>query len=118
MFLTTTMRMSWKHNMRSWVFNSKTYNLNDEPFILGMTQRLTEMLKDISPTAHLVAVNNGFKLTISADRIPDSYKATLIKEEDEGAWYRFENGEKGWLAPIIGLMTKSFPIVLYFRVEL
>ena len=118
MFLTKTMRVIWKHRMRSWVFNSKTYDIRDEPFILGMTQRLNEMLKGISLTAHQTAVNEGFKLTISAARIPDAFKATLIKEEADGAWYRFENGEKGWLGPVMEIMFKSLPIVLYFGVEL
>ena len=118
MFSTRTMKVKWKHRMRSWVFDDKTDNLKDEPFILGMTLRLNEMLKSISGSAHQNAVNNGFKLTISATPFPDSYKATLIKEEDDGAWYRFENGEKGWLGPQMKVMLKSFPIAIYFKVEL
>ena len=118
MFSIQTMRVNWNHKMRSWVFDNDAHGIKDEPFILGTSSRLTEMLKEISLTAHHTAVNNGFQLTISAHRIPNGYKATLIKEEDEGAWYRFDNGESGWLGPLMKIILKSFPIALYFTVEL
>ena len=118
MFSMQTMWITWNHNMRSWVFNHKQHGVKDEPFILGFSNCLTEILKSISDTAHHTAVNNGFRLTFSEKPIPSAFKATLIKHEDDGAWYQFHNGKKGWVGPIVERILKSFPLVLYLKVSL
>jgi hypothetical protein len=113
-----TMWVTWKHKMRSFVFDHKELGIVDEPFVLQSSLRLKELLREISDVALHNAVNYGFRLTISAKEIPSAFKATLVKHEDDGAWYRFENGKQGWFGPIFETILREFPIVLYLRLDL
>ncbi len=119
MHLIQTMWVTWKHKMRSFVFDHEALGIRDEPFVHRFSIRLKEVLKSISDTALHNAVNNGFRLTLSNKPLPSCIEATLVKHSEGGAWYRFENSKEGWLGPVIGEMfSQEFPLVLYMSVDL
>ncbi len=100
------------HN-ETWVFDDKRVNLYQEPFVAGVPEIISHIVKDI-PSA-----KNGFRLLFSANPFPD-YQMKLIwqREEEGGNWYYSESLKmEGWLCPALFKYYKKAPKEIYVKAE-
>lgn len=96
----------------TWVFDDPSRNLTREPFVSGVPEILTELVKPI-PNA-----KNGFRLLFSARPFP-GYQAqyTRVESEYSGTWYQTDEGKTGWLCPALFKYFSKAPENLFVRAE-
>ncbi len=96
-----------------WVFDDDRVGLVREPFVSGVPEIISVLVKDI-PNAE-----KGFKLLFSANPFP-GYQAELvwIKEEYGGNWYRWKKHNlEGWLCPAMFKYFGATPDKIYCKAE-
>jgi len=109
-------------HMGTWVFDDPQAELQQEPFVSGADDILTELvtLYDI-PNAR-----DGFKLLFSDNPFPGyQAKGTWLREEipgdpSGGNWYQSEVGGRemeGWLCPALFKYFDEAPKEIYVKVE-
>src|SRR3954467_14856352 len=81
----------------TWVFDDEGYGLVREPFVMGASQMIDELVKD------LPGAQKGFRLTFSGNQFPGYQKEVQrVREEYGGNWYRDpQTGTEGWLCPAL-----------------
>ena len=104
----------WWNN--TWVFDDEATGLVREPFVAGIPEMITEMVKGI-PDAR-----KGFRCLFSAEKFPGSQLELKRIEGSEpsygGTWYqKVGTKEEGWLCPALFKYFTSAPPRLYARGE-
>ena len=97
----------------TWVFDDPAVGLVREPFVSGVPEMITELVKDI-PTAR-----TGFRLLFSAEPFP-GHQAVFHRTRPEygGTWYRHAASDaEGWLCPALFKYFDQAPERLYARAE-
>src|SRR3990172_6723475 len=85
----------------TWVFDDESVELVAEPFVSGIPEMITEMVKDI-PNA-----KKGFQREL-----------IWVREEYEGSWYRLaKTKQEGWLCPAMFHYFEKAPKRLYVTAE-
>jgi len=97
----------------TWVFDDERVNLYKEPFVAGIPEMISHIIKDI-PNA-----KSGFRLLFSAQPFPGyQMKLTWRRKEKGGNWYLSEELRKeGWLCPALFKYYKKAPKELYAKAE-
>ena|SRR3990170_124449 len=97
----------------TWVFDDESVELVAEPFVSGIPEMITEMVKDI-PNA-----KKGFRMTFSAGKFPGFQRELIwVREEYEGSWYRLaKTKQEGWLCPAMFHYFEKAPKRLYVTAE-
>lgn len=100
----------------AWVFDDARFGLVREPFVLGMSEMIDELVKKagLGPEAE-----KGFRLIFSARPFPGHQAEIRRLEEDCGGfWYEFADGSmKGWLCPATLHFFSEHPERIYARAE-
>lgn len=97
-----------------WVFDDEDVGLLREPFILGMSEMVSEMVRDV-PRAE-----EGFCMYFSTAPLPTDgvFHLKYMAHEAEGAWYRnVETRMCGWLCPATLFYFEWFPPEIYIKAE-
>jgi hypothetical protein len=97
----------------TWAFDDPAVGLEREPFVSGMPEIITRMVRDI-PNAR-----DGFRLLFSARSFPGyQLSLTRTREDEGGYWYRADdNGEEGWLCPSLFKYFETAPPRLFAKAE-
>lgn len=97
----------------TWVFDDEAVGLVAEPFVSGIPEMITEMVKDI-PNA-----GKGFRMIFSAGKFPGFQRELIwVREEYGGNWYRLANGQsEGWLCPALFHYFENAPKRLCVKAE-
>jgi len=99
----------------TWVFDDPSTGLVREPFVCGIPEMISRMVKDV-PNAR-----SGFRLLFSGTEFPGHQAAfDLVREESGGAWYRGRGqvaGMEGWLCPALFKYFENAPKVIYAKAE-
>jgi hypothetical protein len=110
----------------TWVFDDEDVGLHREPFVSGVPEILSEMVKDI-PNAKA-----GFRLLFSESPFPGfQAQFSFIKSEFGGSWYKgslqgqkaesaqgeVEGQVEGWLCSALFKYYSDAPQHLYVRAE-
>ena len=97
----------------TWVFDDERVNLFREPFVAGIPEMISHIVKDI-PDA-----KNGFRLLFSANPIPGyQIKLTWLRREGGGNWYYSDDLKmEGWLCPTLFKYFKKAPKEIYAKAE-
>jgi len=95
----------------TWCFDDPTVGLRAEPFVQGVPEILSRLVKDI-PDARA-----GFRLLFSVSEFPGyQLRATKVRDDCGGAWYRTEDSE-GWLCHALFKYFDQAPDELFVRAE-
>jgi hypothetical protein len=97
----------------TWVFDDPAVGLNREPFVCGIPEMISDMVKDI-PDAE-----KGFRLLFSTQPFPEyTHKLTWRRGDKNGNWYYCEQCDKeGWLCPGLFRYYQEAPKVIYGKAE-
>lgn len=112
----------YKHN-GLWCFTDKERDLFHEPFVLGMSEIITAVIKDFQ----LGSDENNYRIIFSSSKFPQ-YQGHLYSQYPEhgGNWYCLttvlesepsQDDLKGWLCPATLKFFEMFPKAIYFKVE-
>jgi len=101
----------WYHG--TWVFDDPAVGLEREPFVLGVSEMIDHLVRDI-PDAR-----SGFRLVFSPRRFPGcQQEAIWVREESGGNWYRTDSPHmEGWLCPALFRYFSSAPERLFVKAE-
>ena len=98
-----------------WQFDDARYGIVAEPFVLGMSEIISEYLPKGKETCTAIFSLNEF---------PGCETLTLTEEMSNGGWYYVSDsaypgiqGMKGWLCPVTRVYLNDIPEKIYFRVE-
>lgn len=107
-----------------WCFTDDSRDLLHEPFVLGMSEIITHVIK----LFNIGSEQDYFRITFSSNKFPQHQgKLYYQYSEYDGAWYCLntikdenpnENDLKGWLCPATLKFFEIFPKSIYFKVEL
>jgi len=98
----------------TWVFDDEATGLVKEAFVMGVP----EILEDLHRKEGIEHPETGFRLFFSDNPFPShQIKATWLREEGNGNWYRTEDGKEGWLCPALFKYFRTAPEHLYLRAE-
>jgi hypothetical protein len=100
----------------TWVFDDASVGLVREPFVAGIPEIITEMVKQAG--LDLKKARKGFRLLFSAEAFPACHQFTWLREEFGGNWYRHGlTGREGWLCPALFKYFSKAPRALYAKAE-
>jgi hypothetical protein len=97
----------------TWVFDDAAVGLKQEPFIQGIPEMITTLVKGI-PNAR-----KGFKLLFSAAPFPQ-YQIELVwaREDMGGNWYHQKGQtQEGWLCPSLYKYFQQAPPGIFVKAE-
>ena len=100
-----------------WVFDDEHHGLQAEAFVCGMSEIITQALRDndIDPKD----VRDGFRLTFSPYAYPKhTHSLTWTGEAYDGNTYICDqNKMEGWLCPALFCYFDNAPEKLYFHTD-
>lgn len=107
-----------------WCFTDTKRDLTHEPFVLGMSEIITHVIKEFK----LGSDEDNYRVIFSEDKFP-GYQGYLYYQYPEhgGNWYCLtttlqsepsQDDLKGWLCPATLKFFEMFPKSIYFKVEL
>jgi hypothetical protein len=94
----------------TWFFDRPDLGVFQEPFVNGMPQIISSIYEKQNGT---VQHDSRIVITFSENQFPGAEALELIKEECNGAWYRYGERE-GWLCPVLKLFYPVPPAKLWF----
>jgi hypothetical protein len=112
-------RPYWLPETGEWAFDDEARGLEREPFVLGASERITELLGDSLGWRGLEKARQGGFLLLFSERPFDAYQARyyLVREEGGGHVYQDDWGREAWLCPALLKFFDEAPHALYARVE-
>ena len=111
-----------------WVFDDERTQIKDEPFVQGMSEMITRLVKHKG----LENPEEGFKLVFSGEDMESDTVLEWIRSDNRdakpgvpgssslGNWYRATIAGlrmEGWLCPALGCYFKASPEKIYIRAE-
>ena len=101
------MQLNLYKNHTTWMFDDPAHQILAEPFVLGMSEIITERI----PT------NDRCTLLFSLNPFPGSHSLNLLNEEADGGWYREpELDMQGWLCPVTRVYCGGMPGKIHYRI--
>ena len=89
------------------MFDDPAHQILAEPFVLGMSEIITERI----PT------NDRCTLLFSLNPFPGSHSLNLLNMEADGGWYREpELDMQGWLCPVTRVYCGGMPGKIHYRI--
>jgi hypothetical protein len=96
----------------TWVFDDPSRDLVREPFVSGVPEILSDLVKEI-PNA-----KSGFRLLFSSQPFPGlQAHYRKLNSEYSGTWYSTDDGRSGWLCPALFKYFPKAPNDIYVRAE-
>jgi len=93
----------------TWCFDDNTFNITREPFVLGMSEIISNYLPEDAKKCNIIFSHSEF---------PTCETLTLDYEEANGGWYTVESNQmRGWLCPVTRVYMRSIPQKIYFKVN-
>lgn len=91
----------------TWCFDDETFDINREPFVMGMSQIISSYLPKDAEKCEFIFSHKPF---------PGCDALTLEKEEMGGGWYKVESKNmRGWLCPVTRIYMGCIPENIYFQ---
>jgi len=106
----------WLPDSRCWVFDDERTGLQQEAFVLGASEMITELVKD---QKLLPAAKYGFRMVFSHQQLPNTHRVLLRLYEDAGGWWyrQLDNNAECWLCPALFKYFDEAPEHLFVRAE-
>ena len=112
----------YKH-IGSWCFTDHDRGLRHEPFVLGMTEMIDQIITEFK----LGDLVGPYRVIFSMNKFP-KHQGYLFYQysEHNGVWYALstvknpeisEESPKGWLCPATLEFFDFFPKTIYFKIE-
>lgn len=99
----------------TWMFDDDAYDIKAEPFVLG----ISEIISDYLPKG-----KDKCRMIFSLNEFPTCDALKLKKEEANGGWYVVTKsssteleGREGWLCPVARVYLKTIPQNIYYKIE-
>ena len=99
----------------TWMFDDADNNIKAEPFVLGMSEIITD---------YLPKGKDECKMIFSLNEFPTCDTLKLKKEEANGGWYVVNKssskeleGREGWLCPVTRVYLNAIPKNIYYKIE-
>ena len=102
----------------TWMFDDETFGIKAEPFVLGMSEIISEYLpKDARECTAIFSLN----------KFPNCNTLTLDTEDSGGGWYTVTDttdtatsnikGMQGWLCPVTRVYLNTIPKNIYYKIQ-
>jgi hypothetical protein len=99
----------------TWMFDDASNDIKAEPFVLGMS----EIISDYLPKG-----KDKCTAIFSLNKFPTCDTLNLKQEDANGGWYEVSNSEStnlegrvGWLCPVTRVYLKAIPKNIYYKIE-
>jgi len=102
----------------TWMFDDATNNIVAEPFVLGMSEIISEYLPKGAEECTAI---------FSLNKFPNCNTLTLDVEDSGGGWYTVTDttntatsnikGMQGWLCPVTRVYLNTIPKNIYYKIQ-
>lgn len=99
----------------TWMFDDAAYDIKAEPFVLGISEIITD---------YLPKGKNECTMIFSLNKFPTCDTLSLKEEDSNGGWYEVSDskstnleGRVGWLCPVARVYLKTIPKSIYYKIQ-